>query len=198
MQATTAQSIASTYQKTHERVIQIVESLSDEHLGWRPREGAPSIAFNVWHLARWADQLHVAIPGMTEELGRRLGPSPEIWETAALAEQWGLDAARLGFMQTGMLMDDETTSQLQLPGKDALLDYARRAFAAAERAVDAIDDEQLAAVEREQWADEDRETLGTRGTVGQAILVHLTHDNRHLGMLECLRGLLEGRGTATQ
>ena len=36
-------------------------------------------------------------------------------------------------------------------------------------------------------------------TVGNNVVMpHLVHDNRHLGEIECLRGLLGLRGTATR
>ena len=67
---------------------------------------------------------------MTPELSRRLSPGVQIWEAEGLAARWGFDSARLGYAETGMLMDDDAAGRLPLPSKDALLDYARRTFAA--------------------------------------------------------------------
>lgn len=65
--------------------------------------------------------------------------------------------------------------------------------------MDAVDDAQFVAYERPSAGDE----IGTSyrassETVGGAIVTHLTHDNRHLGMLECLVGLGGRAGTATR
>jgi hypothetical protein len=97
----------------------------------------------VWHLARWADLLQANLPDMTPELGEKLGSSRQIWETESLAVKWGFEAAGLGYSETGWLMDDAQAAKLPLPAKDVLLDYVRRAFSAAERAVDALDNNSL-------------------------------------------------------
>ena len=39
----------------HDRVLRLAESLAEEELRARPGAHAPSIAFHVWHLARWAE-----------------------------------------------------------------------------------------------------------------------------------------------
>jgi hypothetical protein len=38
---------------------------------------------------------------------------------------------------------------------------------------------------------------GARVPVGADLMFHVTHANRHLGMIEALRGVLDLRGTAT-
>ena len=91
-----------------------------------------------------------------------------------------------------MLMD--ATTDLPLPGKADLLDYARRAFAATERALAALTDDDL----RTPNALEAGGAHAATPTIGDAILTHLTHTNRHLGEIECLRGLQGLRGTATR
>jgi hypothetical protein len=35
-------------------------------------------------------------------------------------------------------------------------------------------------------------------SVGQAVMTNLEHDNRHLGMIESMRGMLGLRGSATE
>ncbi len=183
--------IAFGYRRTHERVLALVDDLSDEQLAWR-HTAVHSIAWNLWHLARWADHLQERIPHMTAELGRRLGMSRQVWEAEGLAARWGFTPAALGHAETGMLMDDEAVLSLPFPAKEAQLEYARRAFALAERAVEAIDDQQFRQPNATEQAGPDTPT------VGSAVLTHLTHDNRHLGEIECLRGLQGLRGTATR
>lgn len=65
----------------HELVLEMACKATDDELGWRAGAPDPSIAFHVWYLARWADRMQATLPGVTPELGRRLGPSRELWET---------------------------------------------------------------------------------------------------------------------
>ncbi|HEY3107627.1 MAG TPA: DinB family protein [Chloroflexota bacterium] len=143
----------------------------------------------VFHLARWADHVHVRLAGETAELSRRLGPRQQLWRAEELAARWGLDAAELGEGETGMLMDEAAAARLPLPSADVLIDYARRAFAASQEAVDAIDEAQFAAP---------REDDEPSKPVGETVVSHLVHNNRHLGEIECLRALLGLRGSATR
>jgi DinB family protein len=188
MSDSSAAVIAFHYRRTHERALALVAELSDEQAAWRPTPGAHSIGFILWHLGRWADHLQATVPTMTAELGGRLGEGRQIWEAEGLASAWGLTPASLGHAETGMLMGDDDAATLPLPDRAVLLDYARRAFAAADRAVGAIDDRQAV---QPQAGNPDR-------TVASAVLTHLTHDNRHLGEIEYLRGLQGLRGTATR
>jgi hypothetical protein len=186
--------IVTAYLRTHALSLAVAEEASEEQLHWRPRPDGHSLAFHLWHMARWADHLQASLHGMTPELGQRLGAGAEIWTTAGIAQQWGLDTSALGYSQTGMLMSDAAAGQLRFPAKEQLLDYMRQVFEAAERAVQALDEEQFYATEQPQPL---TEGIWKEGPVGNVILVHLTHDNRHLGMIECLRGLQLGSGTAT-
>lgn len=199
MPPSTAATIARAYQETHERILALTERLSDDELAWRPTMTSPSAAFTLWHLARWADHLQATLPTMTPELAQRLGARPQIWIAEGLAAAWGLDRAGLGYEETGMLLDDAAAAALALPDRATLLDYVRRAFHAAEQAVAAVDDAQFAAFERPAATDDVGQALRESSeTVGGAIVSHLTHDSRHLGMLELLVGLRGQPGTATR
>jgi hypothetical protein len=186
--------IVQAYRKTLEQTLKLGESLSTEQLHWRAPQSGHSLAFELWHSARWADHFQAALPGMTPGLQQRLGAGYEIWTNENLAHAWGFDVAGLGFAQTGMSMADEDAYRLTFPPKEQLLAYVRRAISAATESVLAIDDEQLQAVEQPQPL---TEGIWGEGTVGAALVVHLTHSSRHLGMMECLRGLQNGSGTAT-
>jgi hypothetical protein len=174
--------------RTHEAVVRIVEELTEDQM-MIGSATSPSIAFHVWHVARWADLLQARMPGMTAELERQLGEGEQIWDVEQLADKWSLAARDLGGDATGMGMADEVSAALRLPAKGPLLDYARRAFEAANRAVEAADEEQL----REDCKD----LYGRQTSVGAAVLSHLAHVNRHLGMIEALRGVRGLHGTAT-
>jgi len=190
---TVSELLASHYRRTNARVLAVLEDLDDAQLRRAPLERAHSVAFNVWHLARWADHLASSIPAMTPALSQRLGAGRQVWETEGLAARWGFPSEALGYHETGMLMQDDVAATLPMPPKDDLLDYARRAFAAAERAVDGIGDQAL----EPNTPERERDPTST-ATVGDAVAAHLEHNNRHLGEIECLRGLMGLRGSATR
>jgi hypothetical protein len=72
-----------------------------------------------------------------------------------------------------------------------LLDYARRAFAAAHRAVETISDDAFFRVyeclHAENWHE---------GQISPILITWMTHDNRHPGMIECPVGLQGQIGSA--
>ncbi|OGO15176.1 MAG: hypothetical protein A2Y93_00620 [Chloroflexi bacterium RBG_13_68_17] len=175
--------IAGFYQATHAQVLALVGGLEDGQLVWRPNPTTPSIAFHVWHLTRWADYLQ-------EMIG---DGGSQLWESEGLAAAWGLEPANLGFAQTGLGLGADASDALVLPKKETLLGYAREAFALADQAVAAIDDEQFHRRVRDLHQVEGEET-----EVGEAVLNWLKHDNRHLGMIECMLGVQGRRGTATR
>jgi hypothetical protein len=186
------QAIAVRTAQVHEQIVTVTSDLSDEQLARRPVEVAPSIApsiaWHLWHIARWADFVQASLPGMAPELGRHLGPGRQVWEAEGLAARWGL-AAAAGYRETGMGLDDEGSARLRLPGKGLLLDYGRAAFAKADRAVAAVDECLFMTACTDLY---ERET-----SIGTAVISHLTHANRHLGMIEALKGMLGIRGSAT-
>ena len=173
--------IARKYRDTQEDLLALVDGLTDEQIIWTPNETTPSIGFHVWHLARWADYLQEMIHGQGSQL----------WEKEGIAARWDMATASLGYAQTGMSMDDKTAMTLCIPRKNLLLDYARRAFALALQAVERISDAEFYRVYEglhgQNWHD---------GHIGPIISTWLTHDNRHLGMIECLIGIQGMPGTA--
>ena len=189
-----AAEIIGAYRKTHERIMTLVERLADEQLHWRPTPDSLSIAFHVWHIARWADHIQASFPGMTAELGRRLAPGAQIWEAEDLATQWGFQPDQLGYAATGMTMSESLAVRLAFPPKETLLDYLRRAFAAVDSSLDAIDEQQFGEAEHPQPL---TEGIWDESPVGDAILSHLVHDNRHLGAMECRAGIQTGAGSSS-
>lgn len=195
-----ASDLARRYRRTHDRVIAVASDLSDDQLR-RRLERTNSIAFNVWHLARWADHLQSILSTSTPPMRERLGERAEIWVAEGLARRWGFDTGALGAVETGMGMDEDASAELPLPAAGELLAYARRAFAAAGEMVDAVaaggDAEMCLSVSidpaRIPWvAPSERQ-----GTVFGWVMAYWEHDNRHLGMIEAIRGVLGVRGTAT-
>lgn len=187
--------ILDMYCGNHRNMLAFAEKLTEDQLHWRAAPGTLSIAFYLWHVGRWADHLHVAIPGMTPALSQRLPTGREIWVEEEIGQAWGFDAVEMGYDQTGMEMDEAVAVTLPFPAKEILLDYVRRVFTAVELALRVVDEEQFYQAEQPQVITEGIWQPGS--TVGEAIMGHLVHDYRHLGMMECLLGLQTGHGSAT-
>lgn len=189
--------IADMYALGHRNVLDAVNELAEDQMRWRPPR-SNSIAFNLWHIARWADHMQSVVGSLTPGLRERLGPSDEIWRREALSAKWGFPSGGLGSAETGMGMDEDASAELPLPPKDDLVAYASGAFEAADRSVHAVRDDDLArAAEfdpaRIPWA-----SSKDYGTVAGWILGGIRHDSRHLGMIEALKGAIGMRGTATR
>lgn len=185
---TFAETTNRNYARTHQLLFGLLERVTEAQFIWRPSPLAHNIAYEVWHLSRWADHLQARLPQMTEELSRCLAPRAEIWLAEDLAAQWGFPAAlELGHDQTGMGVADITAARLPMPARHVLVNYARRAFAAADEAVGKIPEDQYLQVNRENPEE----------TVYEVVLEHMAHEARHLGMIEALLGLQGVRGTAT-
>lgn len=168
----------------HRRLYKMLEGLTDEQFAWKPAPATHSIAFNVWHMARWADYLQAKIPSMSPSLDRKLGPGVQIWETEELASKWSLDRDALGWGQTGLNMNDEAAADLPLPSMSVVMEYLRRAFDAMERTLEAIDDQELRVLYRSphQWEGE--------RLVGEYIISYAIHNDFHRGQVAYVRRLL--------
>ncbi len=80
-----------------------------------------------------------------------------------------------------MDMDEEVAAWLPLPKKEVVLDYARRAVAAAERTVNAIDTGHFLTTYKSP-VDWEARASSDRGVVGYRI-----HDEFHRGQIAALR-----------
>jgi hypothetical protein len=185
-------SIVAAYRETNDYFLNVINKLSDSQIRWRPNSSCHSIAFILWHVARWTDFLQATIPGMTEELAHRLPTGRQVWDQEHLAAGWGMEVTRLGYDETGTDADIEELGEPNWPKKDVLLAYAQRVFSMAEGAISAIDEEQFQEIERQQYDDAYMEASRAKtGTVGNAIVEHLVHNTQHLGEMFYLRGLLK-------
>ena len=168
--------VVSSYHKTHGLVLKLVEDLTDEQLRHQPNRHTPPIAFHLWHLGRYADSL-------PDQIGLEGGM---VWQAEDLAKQWAFGPDSLGVYESGTGMESDVPGTLPWPAKDTLVDYARRAFEASDEAVGLLDEASFS--QPAKW--------GGR-SVGTALMTNLEHDNRHLGMIEGMRGVLGIEGTAT-
>ena len=165
---------------TRELVLKVVDGLSDDQLAWRPAPRAHSMGWTLWHIARCADKFAAQVDGSTE-----------IWAREELAVNWRFPDVLFGPNGVGTGVDDETASTLRPPSKDLLVDYARRSFAALDAVVDRFDADAVAREQTTFYFDEP-------AAIGRAFVTSIAHENRHLGELEYVKGLLGFSGTATR
>ena len=147
--------------ETRARALRLIDDLDDAQLGWRPSPSAHSIAWTLWHMARADDNFQAGV------LSR-----PPVWSEGGYAARWNYPERGAG---TGM--DDAKAVSLPQPSKTDLIDYVRRAFTSADEAVDRIE-------ERRLHETHDSPFIGGPASYAEALLVSITHDNRHLGELE--------------
>jgi uncharacterized damage-inducible protein DinB len=166
--------VRSRSRQARERVLKVVDELSDAQLAWRPAPKAHSIGWILWHVARADDNVQAD-----------LGGRDTIWTSDRYAARWGHPERGVG---TGW--DDEAAAALPLPARAELLEYVRRVFAACDAAADAIDASRFAATHPSRF-------MSREATFGDVLLTGITHDNRHLGEMEYIKGLLGLRGSVT-
>jgi len=178
------------FKDIHKVVLNFGGELTDEQLNWKPEGYSTSIGFHLWHLARESDYLKAAIlqyyPGL--ELG--LEDEGEIWTRENLANKWGFPAEAHETVGTGL--SDEVAATLPIPPRDELLEYLRSSYTALEDFIELLD------THYSSFENLDEERTQKIQKVRLNLLVFLTHDCRHLGMMECLKGLQTGFGSATE
>jgi uncharacterized damage-inducible protein DinB len=169
--------LAGRLASTHRLLLDAAEACTDDDLSWHPGPTSPSIAFHLWHTARWADRW-----------AESLGGAPQRWAREGLTATWGFRGP-LGAGDTGMLLPDDEAADLPFPRRDQLTTYLRGAYNDLEQAVGALDDDSLLARRDD--------LLGNQAPLADSLTRHLAHANRHLGMIEALRGIRGSHGTAT-
>ena len=179
----------------HSVVLGLADSLDEDQLRWRPHDFATSIGFHLWHLGRESDYLRSALVARFEELGLDVGPgwgpTTELWVRDDLAARWGFPAEVATAVGTGLT--DDVASTLPIPGKAEVLAYVRGAYAELEAFVERLDGRFQPGA-----GDIDPDLSRRLGNVRINVLSFLTHDCRHLGMMEVLKGLQTGFGSATE
>jgi hypothetical protein len=176
------------YKRNHKLILDLTESLSDEQLCWKPEGYNNSIAFNLWHIARWSDNLIAEILEEFPELGLDLVDPREIWEQDSLAERWGLPPV---LYPGGTGLSDEAADDLIFPSNDEILAYLRKTFARTEEFIEKFDSQYPVS-----QPIQDPELLKKLSTIRWNVYYYLMHHCRHLGMMEALKGLLTGKGSA--
>ena len=177
------------FKDIHKIVLMLAEDLTEEQLNWKPEGYSTSIGFHLWHLARESDYLKAAI--LTHySIGSEFGDGKEIWEKDGLARKWGFPEGTHETVGTGL--SDEVAATLPIPQKEELLSYLRCSYEAIEEFIEKLDSSYPT------FENMDDELHKKVEMIRLNLLVFLTHDCRHLGMMECLKGLQTGFGSATE
>jgi hypothetical protein len=130
--------LAKNYAIAQGRVIESAEQMDDAHFARSMGTRVHSVAWQVWHIARWDDRYAEILVEKTPELADRFGPPEQIWAAESLAKQWGLPIGHMGRRDTGTEMDDESADALRLPETAVVVDYARRVFARLQGVINAL------------------------------------------------------------
>jgi hypothetical protein len=173
---------------THQQLLAAAQACTDDDIAWQPGPTSPPIGFHLWHCGRWADRWAQAIASSLPRLAVAPGGAGQRWERENLATEWGFPAS-LGKGDTGMELPDDEAASLPFPRSEAIAGYLRAAFGDLEASVAQIEDADL--------TEEGDDLLGGRAPIGDSLIRHHSHVSRHLGMIEALRGLRGGHGTAT-
>jgi hypothetical protein len=180
--------LVANYAIAHERTLKVVADLTDEQFAKPLHQSVHSIGWQLWHIARWDDRFAEILLENLPELARAHGPARQLWNSESISERWGFPVGAMGLRDTGTDMKDEDADQLTLPSKSEVVDYTRRAFAFADEVCGSLTDQLIL---MESPRDPDHES------VGQNLMYWLDHVNRHLGMMEAMKGQLGLTGSAT-
>jgi hypothetical protein len=182
--------VLHSFKDIHKVVLHLADDLTDEQLNWKPDGYSTSIGFHLWHLARESDYLKAALLHHNPQFIPEFGDGKEIWEKESLAQRWGFPE---GLHQTvGTGLSDEVAATLPIPKKDELLGYLRTSYEDIECFVEQLD------TKYPSFENIEEELRKKIEMVRLNLLVFLSHDCRHLGMMECLKGLQTGFGSATE
>ncbi len=178
------------FKDIHKVILEFANELDEDQLRWRPRGYSTSIGFHLWHLARESDFLKAIILERTPQLGSDFGEPTEIWVTENLARHWGFPTDLTATVGTGL--SDEMTARLPIPPKAELLDYLKRSYESLDAFIELLDSRYPTFEGLEEDLQKKLQNIRLN------LLVFLSHDCRHLGMMECLKGLQTGFGSATE
>lgn len=190
MPTTALYDVLYSFKDIYRVVPEFARELNEDQLHWRPRGYSTSIGFHLWHLARESDFLKAIILERTPQLGADFGEPVEIWAKDNLAQRWGFPTDLNATVGTGL--SDEIATTLPIPPKKELLEYLECSYQALEEFVQLLD-ERYPTFEK---VDEDFKIK--LQNIRLNLLIFLSHDCRHLGMMECLKGLQTGFGSATE
>lgn len=188
----------------HRWTLDAVADLTPEQLTYHFGPTSPPLAWYLWHLARSADRFQASFsPRGDGNRNEPANPNRDLWHIEGIAAKWKLDPAKLGILEAGTVMSHEDAAALATQiDTTALVEYARRTFAAADQVLANLTDADLQGARTsimEFRVDNHAvsEAPGEPTTHWEDIIFYFSHTSRHLGMMEALRGRLDLEGTIT-
>ncbi len=97
-----SESLLRSYKVAHIRLLTAAEGLSPEQFMWSAGPSLHSVAWQLWHAARWDD---VFASYLHRAFAR--DPRTQVWDRESLADRWSLTPGSLGRRDTGTEMSDE-------------------------------------------------------------------------------------------
>ncbi len=170
-------------------LLQIVTGLYDQQASRWTAPTAPSAKWHLWHVARWSDIVQSTLFPIANNESDLSNKGAELWIALGIADEWGLQNPMPGKLGGGTGSGNEESSNMRLPDMIRVIGYARSAFELCEMRFSQIDD----GVFDSDFYDWE----GVRLQVGDAMFGHVSHINRHLGMIEAIKGVLGMDGSAT-
>jgi hypothetical protein len=183
-QRSLSETLLRSFRLAHERLLTAADAMPPEQFTWGAGPSLHSVAWQLWHAARWDD---VFAAYFHKALGQ--DPRVQVWEREALADRWSMASGSMGRRDTGTEMADEAAEAMRFPDQKEVVGYARLAFAFAEEAITLVSDDQLLAAAK---VDPDGDTKLDN------VLIYLEHLSRHLGIIEAIRGLQYSVGSSTR
>ncbi len=172
------------------QLLEMVTELYDEQASTWVKPTAPSVKWHLWHMARWADlaqSMLAPVAAGDPDLSHR---GDEIWDALGIGDEWDFGDTSLGNQwRTGTTVPNPDSASMPLPETAKVVGYARATFEVLERRFSEIDGTKY----RERFVD----WHDVESTTGDAMIGYIAHANRHLGMIEAIRGVLGLDGSAT-
>ena len=201
-----AESVGKRIIWVHEMLLSVTQILDETQFSFQPQNmTAPSIAWHLWHIARWADRLQAGLSDRLGAVDRSGVMANERWVCENLASMWQLDPSILGVFEVGSEMEAEYTPLISRMGKERVLPYARSVFTDFDLIIKQINDDEI--ILSMKTAVNFNYQAGVPGSMTvlpaadthiiDELFFHEGHASRHLGMIEALRGLILANGTAT-
>ena len=175
--------ISARLNKLDSQILQAVDALTEEEASTWSSATAPSCKWHLWHMGRWADYVQGLLSPVVDT------KTPELWEFAGVADEWGFNGVDLGMWGVGSGLGNESGQSLPLPSVAKVRSYTKEVFDLLEKRVAKLDDESFNAPFTD-WHENDT-------NVGDAMVGYIAHANRHLGMLEAIIGVLGKDGSVT-
>lgn len=186
-------SILGNINWTQNRMLRDTSALTEAEFCRQPSPSAPPIGWHVFHVARLADMLQASFPNRQQ-----------FWDKEKLAAEIGLDPTKLGLLQMGATQSHADAANIPIViGQERLIAYARSAFDLTDDVLQDLTVDDLytprESILKINWSAQPlTEGKGADGLLFDDVQFHMTHTQRHLGMIEALIGAtLNREGTAT-